>query len=284
MDLIYTLKDEITYGGYLVALCSPCLILSTSLILNIHIDLPLLLISYLLPLIIYSYDYYKDIDKDNENNSERAIFLKKKANNFPYIFSFYIILLISLLFIYSNYFLTSFIIAIIVGGILYNLLLKNLTKRIPAFKNIYTALNWALVGAFFPLLYYYLDMNISFLIMFFLILLKVMINVIYFDLKDIGNDKSNGIKTFPVMLGKKSTINILNVLNLIAFIPLILGIYFDLINLYALSLLIFYFYGYYYINKANSASNNELESIAHTLADAEFIFWPLVLTMSMILI
>lgn len=81
LDIINTLKDEIVYGGYLAALGSPCLIISTCLILNINIDIPILLISYLLPLIIYSYDYYKDIDKDIKNNSERAIFLKKKPIN-----------------------------------------------------------------------------------------------------------------------------------------------------------------------------------------------------------
>ena len=275
--IINFLRDEITYGGYLVSLCSPCLLISTCLILNINIDIPLLLISYLIPLIVYSYDYYSDIDKDIKNDSLRAAYLKRKSKNYPFLLSFYIVLLISLLILYSNISLISFIITIIVGGILYNFLLKDLTKKIPAFKNVFTAMIWASGGAFFPLFYYLLDINLSFIIMFFLIFLRVMINVIFFDLKDINNDSADGIKTLPVILGKKSTINILNTINIIAFIPLILGIYFNIINFYAVSLLIFCFYGYFYINKANSASSNELESAAHTLADTEFIMWPLVL-------
>ncbi|MGF7119108.1 4-hydroxybenzoate polyprenyltransferase [Methanobacterium oryzae] len=154
---------------------------------------------------------------------------------------------------------------------------KDLTKKIPAFKNVFTAMIWASGGAFFPLFYYSANINLSFIIMFLLIFLRVMINVIFFDLKDIDNDSTNGIKTLPVVLGKKSTINILNTINVIAFVPLILGIYFSIINFSAISLLIFCFYGYFYINKANSASSNELESTAHTLADTEFIMWPLVL-------
>ena len=223
LDISNMLRDEITYGGYLAALGSPCLIISTSLILNINIDLPILLISYLLPLIVYSYDYYKDIDKDIKNNSERAIFLKKKADKYPFIFGFYMVLLISLLILYSNYSLIAFIVAIITGGILYNVLLKDLTKKIPAFKNIFTAMNWALVGAFFPLFYYSMDINISFVIVFFLIFMRCMINVIFFDLKDVENDKSDGLKTLPVIIGKKSTINVLYIVNVIAFIPLFLG-------------------------------------------------------------
>lgn len=278
-ELLNSLKDEIFYGGYFAALGSPCLIISTSIILNIKIALPMLLISYLLPLMIYSYDYYKDIDKDIKNNSERAIFLKKKADKYPFIFGFYFLLLISLLILYSNYGLVAFIGAIITGGITYNLVLKDLTKKIPAFKNIFTAVIWALVGAFFPLFYYSMDINLSFIIIFLLIFLRCMINVIFFDLKDIDNDKADGLKTLPVILGNKTTIKLLHFINVIAFFPLILGIYFNMINITAVFLLPFLFYGYFYISKANSASSNELETAAHTLADLEFVLWPIVLIM-----
>ncbi len=275
-------KDEIIYGGYLAALCAPCFIISTCFCLNINIDIPLLLISYLLPLIVYSYDYYKDIDKDIKNDSLRASYLKKKAKNYPYLLSFYIILLITLLIIYSNYILGAFVLTIIAGGILYNMMFKGFTKKIPAFKNIYTAVNWALVGAFFPLFYYSMDISIPFMLMFVLIFIKAITNAIFFDLKDKEDDKSSGIKTLPVILGKKSTIYVLHALNVIAFFPLILGIYLNVISFYAISLLIFTFYGYFYINKANSASKDELESTAHTLADSEFIFWPLTLLIATI--
>lgn len=276
-DIVNILRDEITYGGYLAALGSPCLIISTSLILNLNMELPILLISYLLPLIVYSYDYYKDIDKDIKNDSERAIYLKKKAKNYPFLFSLYISLLILLLIVYANYTLIVFIVGIIISGILYNYLLKDWTKKIPAFKNMFTAIIWALVGALFPLFYYSLQINISFIIMFLLIFLRCIINVIFFDLKDISNDRIDGLKTLPVIFGKKSTINMLYIINIISFIPLMLGIYFNILNFNAIFLLLFFFYGYLYISKANSASSSELESVAHTLADSEFILWPLLL-------
>lgn len=233
---------------------------------------------------MYSYDYYKDIDKDIKNNSLRAVYLKKRANRYPYLFGFYIILLITLLILYSNVALVSLILAMIGGGILYNFLLKDVTKRIPAFKNIFTATTWASGGAFFPLLYNSMDLNLSFIIMFVFIFLRVMINVIFFDLKDIENDKSNGIKTLPVLLGKKSTIKILNLINIVAFIPLIIGVYLNIIGVSALALLLIFFYGYYYINKASSASNTELESSAFSLVDLECIIWPLLLALAIILI
>jgi 4-hydroxybenzoate polyprenyltransferase len=171
-------------------------------------------------------------------------------------------------------------VAIITGGILYGKLLKNLTKKIPAFKNIFTAMNWAVVGAFFPLFYYSMDINLAFIIVFLFIFLRCTNNIIFFDLKDIDNDKENGLKTLPVMFGKKSAIKILQVGNVITFIPLIVGLCLSIINVSAIFLLVFLFYGYFYINKANSASNSELETVSHTLADLEFILWPVILVIA----
>ena len=43
---------EIIHGGYLTALGAPALVLTTSIITKSDINLPLLVISYLIPLII----------------------------------------------------------------------------------------------------------------------------------------------------------------------------------------------------------------------------------------
>lgn len=278
------LKNEITYGGYLAALCSPCFIISTSIILDIKISIPMLLISYLLPLIIYSYDYYKDIDKDIKNNSERATFLKRKADRYPFVFAFYSLFLVSLLVLYSNWGMVVFIVAIMAGGILYNVVLKNLTKKIPVFKNMFTALTWALVGAFFPLFYYSMSINISFIIAFSFIFMRVMNNVMFFDLKDIENDRSEGLKTLPVMLGKKGAINILQALNIISFIPLVVGVYINAVPLFALASAFLGMYSFYYIKKAEKTNDKELETVSHTLADMEFILWPVVFVIAKIMI
>ena len=284
LEWLNSLKNEITYGGYLAAMCSPCFIISTSIMLNIKIDLPMLLISYLLPLIVYSYDYYKDIDKDIKNSSKRAAFLKKKAERYPYVFGFYSLVLVSLLILYSNWWMVLFIVAIMAGGILYNVALKNLTKKIPAFKNMFTALTWALVGAFFPLFYYSMGINMSFIIAFLFIFMRVMNNVMFFDLKDIENDRSEGLKTLPVIFGKKGAINILQTLNIISFIPIVVGVYLKVLPLFALASAFFGIYSFYYIKKAEKSSDKELETVSHTLADMEFILWPVIFVVAKFII
>ena len=274
-----SLKNEIFYGGYFAALCSPAFILFAADVIDIKVSIPLLLIAYLLPLIVYSYDYYSDIEKDI-NDSERAVFLEKKKNNYPFILSFYTILLAALLILYFNFNLILFILGLITIGILYNISFKDLTKKIPIFKNIYTALTWALGGAFFPVLYYSIGINSSILIAFTVIFLRCLNNILFFDLKDIENDKKEKLKTLPVILGKKTTIKVLYSLNIISFIPLVIGIYIKAVPLFVLSLTFFGLYSFYYIKKAEKTRGKELETVSHTLADMEFVLWPVVLAIT----
>jgi len=269
--------DELIYGGYLTALIAPALILSTSLITNTRVNIPLLVIAYLLPLIVYSYDYHRDLDRDITTNSGRTSHLQKKASYYPIILLIYGSILFALLWQFANYSLITFIGLITLSGLLYSTLLKNVTKSIPLFKNIYTGLTWSLGGAFFIPIYYSMSIDLSFLIIFIFITLRAMLDTIFFDLKDYIVDLEEGLKTLPVMLGKGKTIKILHLLNIIAFIPLIAGVYLKILPLYSLSLLGFYFYSFYYLIMAKKASSSGSWGNLSYIADFEFILWPILL-------
>ena len=185
---------EIVHGGYLTALGAPALVLSTSIIINSGINIPLLIISYLIPLIIYSYDYMSDLDKDHETNSDRYKHLQKKKKYYPIILVFYVLLLIALLIIFTNFKLIIFIILMMLGGFFYATAFKGLTKKIPIFKNIYTVLTWSMGGTFFVPLHYSLAFSFPILIVFIFIYMKGMINAIFFDLKDSSNRFKGRIK------------------------------------------------------------------------------------------
>ena len=216
---------EIVHGGYLTALGAPALVLSTSIIINSGINIPLLTISYLIPLIIYSYDYMSDLDKDHETNSDRYKHLQKKKKYYPIILVFYVLLLIVLLIIFTNFKLIIFIILMMLGGVFYATAFKGLTKKIPIFKNIYTVLTWSMGGTFFVPLHYSLAFSFPILIVFIFIYMKGMINAIFFDLKDHLTDSKEGLKTLPVIIGKDKAIKLLHLLNIAAFFPLIIGVY-----------------------------------------------------------
>lgn len=278
------LQDEIIYGGYLAALCSPAFIIFVSLLAHIKISLPILAIAYFIPLIVYSYDYYRDMDKDMATNLERAAHYNKKNRIYPLILFGYVATLIVLFLFFGNLMLISFVIVLVMIGVLYTVALKNFTRKIPVFKNIYTALTWSLAGAFFLPLYYSININPFYLLIFLFIFLKCLPNMIFFDIKDLKGDKKEGLKTLPVILGKENTLLFLKSLNLLAFIPLFIGIYLKIIPLSAVSMIFFFFYSLYYLNTAGKADDKELRMISYTMADFEFILWPLVLLITIFLI
>ena len=278
------LLNEVMYGGYHAALNSPMLLLSVSILLNTKCDIQIMAMSYLLPLIVYSYDYYKDLKKDNAVNSERTAFLSEKSKKYPLILTSYILTLIFLIFLFSNVKLTLFIMGLVVSGILYTTAFKGVTKRIPFFKNIYTAITWAMGGTFFLIFYYSMGITTPFLLIFLVIFIRILINIIFFDLKDIDADRNEGLKTLPAILGKKKSINFLHLLNMLSFLPILLGVYLGWIPNFALALLIFFFYVFYYIQKSENLEGDNLHRISHTMADSEFVMWPLVLIIAKLII
>lgn len=275
--LLCLLKNEFIFGGYLTSLGCPAFVLSVSLLLNTDIDWPILLISYLIPLIVYSYNYYEELEKDMATNPERASHLSKKVKLYPVLFGLYMSLLLLLLLLFANYVFTIFVLILLSCGILYTIVFKDLTKQIPGFKGVYIAAVWALAGAFLFNFHYSIRWGIFSVLIFLFIFLRGIINVTFFDIKDIESDMARGLKTLPVLLGRETTLRFLNALNVFSFIPLLIGVYLGIIPEFGLSLLIFYFYDLYYLRKARIVNEKSLRMISYTLADAEFIIWPLVL-------
>ena len=274
--------QELVHGGYLTALGAPSLVLTTMIITNSEVNIPLLFISYLLPLIVYSFDYMRDLEKDLETNSERSKHLQKKKKFYPFLLTFYISILILLLLMFSGMNLIIFIGLITMGGLLYATALKSLTKKIPVFKNVYTVLTWSLGGTMFVSLFFSIPFSVPFIVVFIFINLKGMINAIFFDLKDYISDSKEGLKTLPVMLGRRNAINCLHILNVLAVIPLILGVYYGIIPIISLSLIIFFFYSFYYLRTAQNAKDDKVWVKLGSIADFEFMFWPLILISCML--
>lgn len=269
-------KKEIIYGGYIPALVGPALVITTSILTKTDLTLSILLISYLIPLMVYSYDYYKDMDKDQDTNAERAKYFNKKSNIYPYILLSYLLFLIILL-IFSNWTMIWFILMLILVGILYTLGLKKFTQKIPAFKNLYTILIWSLAGTFSIPFFNSLQINLTYLLIFLFFYLKMLPNTIFFDLKDIKSDRKEGLKTIPVILGKEKTLKFLKLLNLISFIPVFVGIYLKILPVFTIIMLTFLFYSYYYLDKTGKIPDKEMKMDSYILADVEFILWPFIL-------
>jgi 4-hydroxybenzoate polyprenyltransferase len=278
------IRYEFIYGGHLVSLGAPAYVLSVSMLMGIEPLKGLLLITYLMPLIVYNYNYFGEMDLDASTNPERVHYIKSKIAVYPYIIVAYILILVAALCLYTNWGLIEFAAILVIGGILFTVVLKDFTKKIPMFKNAYTALIWAFGGTFTLVFYMSLPVGWFFILVFAFMYMRSIANVIFFDLKDMESDATRGLKTLPAMIGKKRTIQFLYVLNVIGFVPLLAGVYYGIIPLIGLALLPLMAYSFYYLRRAETAGDVELRAVSYTLADAEFLMWPVLLIMGQILL
>ena len=134
----------------------------------------------------------------------------------------------------------------------------------------------------FVSLFFSIPFSVPFIVVFIFINLKGMINAIFFDLKDYISDSKDGLKTLPVMLGRNNAINCLHILNVLAVIPIIMGVYYRIIPTISLSLIIFFLYSFYYLKNAQNAKNDDVWVKLGSIADFEFMFWPVILISGML--
>ncbi len=278
-----SLRYEFIYGGHLVSLGAPAYVLSVSLLMGMEPLKQLLIISYMMPLIVYNYNYFGERDDDEFTNPERVHYVRSRIALYPLIIISYMAILAIALCLFANRGLIEFVSILIIGGLLFTIILKDFTKKIPCFKNAYTALIWAFGGTFFPMFYLSLHAGWFFILVFLFMCSRSIANVIFFDLKDMKGDMARGLKTLPALVGKKRTIQFLYVLNVIGFLPLLAGIFIGAIPLFGLALLLLMVYSFYYLRRAETAGDMELRAVSYTLADAEFIVWPVLLLIGKIL-
>lgn len=260
------------------------MVITTALITGMDLSITLLIISYLIPLTVYGFDHYQDMDKDKETNPERATYFKKKSKIYPYILGSYVVTLIFMLLFLTNWMMVSFITTLMIGSILYPLGLKKLTKRIPAFKNMFTTFIWALAGAFSLVFFNMIEIQVTYILVFIFLYMRMLPNTIFFDMKDIENDAKEKLKTIPVILGKQNALKFLIIFNILSFIPLSIGIYLKIFPLYTIFMIFFLFYSIFYLNQALKTGNKEINKKYYLISDTEFILWPTILLIGIVLI
>lgn len=278
--IINILAEEFLYGDHIVGLAAVGMISSVILIFDLPGDFKILAIAYLTYLIIYSYNHLSEIGFDSETNPERVSYLLRKRKWKLISFIVYIILL-SVLLLFANRDVRILILLIVLGGILYTKYFK--TVAILGIKNYYAAFFWSLL-ALLVALYYDLNNILPFLYLMSFLFIRVFLNTVFFDIKDIQSDKERNLKTFPVCWGKKKTLYILQIINLLSLVPLIIGIYNNNVPLVALSFIIVVLNGIFYLTKALFLSKKDLRFLSYVLLDGEYMLWPIIILIGKIFI
>ncbi len=270
------IKNEFVYGGHLTALGAPAKVLFMADLMGIGLSPPLLAIAYLGALSVYSADYYRSIDKDRMTNPERAAFLSGRSMGRPYLLYMALLLISLALFANAGLFIT--IISLTFMGVMYAALFKGFTKKIPGFKNAFTSGIWACGVSFGLLSYYSLPLDCAFALVFLFLFMRSLGNTIFFDLKDVESDSSEGLMTIPVLLGPCRTIRLLKALNALSFLPLAIGALSGIIPHYAVFMPSLAAFTHFNLGRAGAAETR-IGYMHYMLADLETLSWPALLAL-----
>ena len=266
------LGNEFVYGGHLLSLSLLGIVVASAIILKINFTLDSLIIVYLVVQVIYSYNRYKEIEQDIITNPERSEYLKKQKNFFPFLISFYILLLGLLLISYSGAGAAYLVLVMVFLGVSYTMIFKRFTYKFLGFKNIFVAFTSSLLAPYLAF-YYSNSLGWSVLLLSIFIFLKTFINTSFSDVKDIGADKKEGLKTLAIYLGEKRLLIFLKILSISSIIPLLIGVYIDELPYYSLFLFLTVFYNFYCFKEFEKRKKKQ-EKIFSILVDAEFYLWP----------
>lgn len=263
--------NEFVYGGHLLSLGAASIVFTSAILLGIKITWDCLLVVYLGAQIIYLYNRYKEFQKDSLTNPERTKHIKKYIKYTPLIIFCFIVILVGILIYFNKIVSLFFGLIMLFLGLFYSISLKNLTKKIIAFKTIFVSLMWALLVIFLAI-YYSFPLNLAVVLVFVFIFLRLFINTNFFDIKDIESDKKEGLLTTPIVLGQKKLINMLSVVSVLSIIPIGIGLYYKLFPTFSIMLLFTIFYTFLYFQKIKNKNFNT-DFLFSVWVDGEYLLW-----------
>jgi len=275
-NLIFKSFDWLYYNGHLTAMRPVAILLTMMLIYGDRVSIQSLGIAYLITLIVYSYDRVRGLDEDRVTNAQRSEHLSRKRKYYPYLLSLYLVALAVIVLLYATaelIVLAMSAMVLVTIGIFYTTSLKSVTKHIPAFKTILIASEWATTIVLLYGIFYHSFTSIFTLMFGVFIFFKLFISSVFFDIKDTESDRQQGLKTIPVLIGYKNTLNLLKLLLIISLLPIVIGVFIFSQPKLTLLLLPFDIIFYMIIRVAESNEGKPLKY--YIPAHLEYMLWPL---------
>jgi len=275
---------EFIYGGHFQSLGAVGIVFISAILLKIDITWDVLFVTYLLIYPSYLYNRFVEIKIDYLTNPGRTEYLKSYISYTPLIVFLVISILIGSLIYFSNFWALIFGLLLLLFSFLYTIFFKKLTKKIVFLKNLYVSTAFSFF-VFFLIVYYAYHWTSTLIIGVFILMIfvyfKTFVMQIFLDVKDTETDKKEGLLTFPIILGKEKTFNILKIFSILATvpIPIIFSLYFNIFPKSVLMLLLVVPFNFYCFKLSRQQNY-----FGYILASGEFILWPILILIGKILL
>jgi 4-hydroxybenzoate polyprenyltransferase len=261
----------------MLALGTASIAAASTVLLGVQATPLLLVMAYLFSYGAYMMNRSSEIDADSVSHPERTAHLTPRRRYLPaitggcfllgYVFAltvnfiFFVALLVPLAFSFAYSVGSQRLVGVIGVAKLKDKLLV---------KNLFVSLGWSLI----PVLvgFYYLRFGIVILVMGTFIFLRLLVNTLIFDVRDVEGDRAQGIKTVPVVRGAAETYRIMAVIDVAALVYIAAVVALGLLPLAAsiLGILPLYSLGYSFLARRPKA---DLGFICDVLVDGEYLFW-----------
>lgn len=279
------LFKEFIYGGHLQCLGASSIVFITAFFLKLNIRMDALAAAYLLFYPLYLYNRWKEIEIDYITNPERTKYLKTYIKYMPFIFASVILILIIFLFRFGNPISFALGMILLILGLMYTTIFKKVTRKIILFKNFYVALFFTLL-VLFTSLYYSLPLikplvAVPLIILMIFVFGKAFLMQIFLDLKDVESDRTEGLKTLGVLIGRDKAYKALKILSVLTTVPIIIifSLFIPLFPKSALMLLFAVLFNFYSFKIAEDKNY-----FGYILGSGEFVLWPILILIGEVLI
>ena len=237
-------------SSFFIGIINLLLIYFCFLLFRLTLNLNILLAGFFLTFSIYNLNKLTDKAEDLVNAPERANYVIGKEKSIlcfsivAYIFA--LLLGISTNVLSVPILLFPFFIGIVYSTKILSIFGLSRLKDIVFMKNFVVTLSWT-VEAIFLSAIFLPGTSITILLLFYFVFIKLFINAVSFDIRDIEGDRISGVRTLPVTLGNHKTKNLLLILNS-TLIPWLAFSYFSgFFHQYLFVLIFAIAYGYWYI-------------------------------------
>jgi 4-hydroxybenzoate polyprenyltransferase len=279
MTFASAVYKELVYGGHLLAIGTSSMAATAAWIMGRTPTWDLLLMAYLFSFGGYTINRISDFGQDAVSHPERTAYLKNRMS--------WLKVAVALCF-GLGYFLAFFRSLVFFSGLLVPLLLAlaysvgsgrmkerigvSRLKEVTLVKNITVSFGWSLVPFLVGLYFLQLPGAIFALAPF--IFLRLMVNTIFFDQRDLDADAAFGVKTLPVKMGMAGSSRVMDVLDLASGAYMVGIVATGLVPLFAAGLLVFVPYSFAYRIYAKSGKHRD--SVRDLVADGEYLLWGVV--------
>ena len=264
-----SISSLITVSSVFTAAVLTAILYFSFLLEEVNHEYLLLAATFFLGVSVYTLNKVTDVKEDSINLPDRTRFVKKhrtslflvslESLNIALIFAFF-----------SNPYAILLILFAFYAGAFYSVgVNKKRTKDVLFMKNLTVAGAVTIGAVLLPLIIHVGSFLLIALVAYF-IFLKVFINTVLFDVRDIEGDKKAGARTIPIFLGREKTRNLLLLLNSTLIIWIGFSFFAGLFYPYHIVLVVSLLYAYWYILRFTRA-NAETSKLEELLVDGEWI-------------